>query len=167
MSRVFAAVVGSAALLTAAPAFAGPCEQLAGGRWLFHLEGGAPAQVITGVMDFRDGAGSNPQVRRGRVFFTQTSGPLPAYMNNMLNDGLALPYGSSASGRWVQCTAQPGNIARLSRAINMDLAVSADGRTAVATRSSGMTGWATREPASPALPAGPVAQQRPLQPPRN
>lgn len=155
MSRVFAALVGSVALLAATPALAGPCEQLAGGRWLFHLEGGSPAQVVTGVMDFRDGAGTNPQVQRGMVFFAHAPGPFPSQVT-----GVPLAHGNSGWGRWVQCTAQPGNVARLSRAITVDLAVSADGRTAVATGYyGGMTGWATREPASPALPAGAVAQR--------
>lgn len=155
MSRVFAAFVGSAVLLAAGPALAGPCEQLAGGRWLYHLEGGSPAQVVTGVMDFRDGVGTNPQVQRGLVFYAATSDPFPAYVA-----GAPLAYGTSGWGRWVQCTAQPGNVARLSRAITVDLAVSADGRTAVATGYyGGATGWATREPASPARPVGPVAQR--------
>lgn len=155
MSRAFAVLAGSAALLAAAPALAGPCEQLAGARWLYHLEGGSPAQVVTGVMDFRDGPGSNLQVQRGLVFFAYTSAPFPAQVT-----GVPLAYGSSGWGRWVQCTPQPGNVARLSRAITVDLAVSADGRTAVATGyHGGLTGWATREPASPALPTGAVARR--------
>ncbi|MDI1326912.1 MAG: hypothetical protein PSV23_08965 [Brevundimonas sp.] len=154
MSRVLAVVIGSAALLAAAPALAGPCEQLAGGRWLFHVEGGSPAQVVTGVLDFRDGA-PNQSAQRGLVFYASTSDPFPAYVA-----GVPLAFGSSGWGRWIACTAQPGNIARLSRAITVDLAVSADGRTAVATGFyGGAAGWATREPASPARPTGAVAQR--------
>lgn len=154
MSRVLAAFISSAALLAAAPAFAGPCEQLAGGRWLFLVEGGSPARVVTGVMDFRDGAGNQP-VQRGLVFFAYTETPLPAQVT-----GVPLAHGDAGWGRWVECTAQPGNVARLSRAITVELAVSADGKTAVATGyQGGMTGWATREPASPARPVGPVAQR--------
>lgn len=155
MSRVIAAFAGSVVLLAAAPAFAGPCEQLAGARWLFHLDGGSSATVVTGVMDFRDGAVGNPQVQHGLVFYAFTSTPFPAQVT-----GVPLAYGSSGWGRWVQCTSQPGNVARLTRAITVDLAISADGRTAVATGYyGGLTGWATREPASPALPAGAVAQR--------
>lgn len=157
MSRVFAAVAGSAALLAAAPAFAGPCEQLAGGRWLYHLEGGSPAQVVTGVMDFRNWA-PNQAAQHGVVFFAYAPAAFPSQVI-----GAPLPHGSAIWSRWVECTALPGNIASLRRAISVDLAVSADGRTAVATSYGGgfggMTGWATREPASPARPAGAVAQR--------
>lgn len=160
MTRLFAAVIGSTALLAAAPAFAGSCEQLAGGRWLFHLEGGAPAHVETGFMDFRDG------VLGGLIF--RASGPTP-FPNGVLST--PFPHGSSMWIRSGECLARPGNVARLSFPIAMDLAVSIDGKTAVMTGNLGggglLTGWATREPASPARPAGPVAQQRPRQPPRN
>ena len=116
-----------------------------------------PARIETGVLDFRDGTPSE-SVQRGLVFFAAGSTPLPANV-----DGVSLPYGSSASGRYVGCSAMPGNVARLRHAINMDLTVAADGRTAVTTGNTGgpgaMTGWAVREPASPARPVGPVAQR--------
>ena len=155
MSRFFAGLASTAALLAAAPAVAGPCEQLAGGRWLYHLSGGAPAQIVTGVMDFRDGSGADPQVQRGVVFFAHTPTPFPAQVT-----GVPLAHGASGWGRWVQCTAQPGNVARLSRAITVDLTVSADGRSAVATGYyGGLSGWAVREPGAAATPAGTVAQR--------
>ena len=155
MSRVFAVLASTATLLVAAPAFAGPCEQLAGGRWLYHLSGGSPGQIVTGVMDFRDGSGADPQVQRGLVFFAFAPAPFPAQVT-----GVPLAHGSSGWGRWVQCTAMPGNVARLSRAISVDLTVSADGKSAVASGYyGGLSGWAAREPGVAATPAGTLAQR--------
>lgn len=154
MSRVFAAFGTTATMLIAVPAFAGPCEQLAGGRWLYLVQGGPSAQTVTGVMDFRDGAPSQT-TQRGTVFFAFTSGPLPAQVT-----GVPLAFGSSGWGRWVECTAQPGNVARLTRAITVDLTIAADGKSAVASGyNGGLSGWATREPASPAVPVAGVAQR--------
>lgn len=141
MSRVFAVLAGSAALLAAAPTLAGPCEQLAGGRWVFYLEGRTPAHVETGFMDFRAG------VLGGLIF--RATGPTP-FPGSVL--ATPYPHGSSLWIRSGECLAQPGNVARLSFPVSMDLTVSADGRSAVLTGAFGggqgvVTGWATREPA--------------------
>lgn len=141
MSRVFAAAAGFAALLGAAPAFAGPCEQLAGARWVFYLEGRSPAHVETGVMEFRDG------VAGGLIF--KASGPLPFPAGALATP---FPHGSSSWVRASACLNQPGNVARLSFPVAMDLTVAADGRSALMSGNLGggqgvATGWATREPA--------------------
>lgn len=141
MSRAYAALIGSAVLLAAGPALAGPCEQLAGGRWLFHLEGRTPAHVETGFMDFRDG------VLGGLIF--RASGPTP-FPGGVL--ATPFPHGSSMWIRSGECLTRPGNVARLTFPVSMDLTISVDGQSAVMTGSFGggqgvVTGWATREPA--------------------
>lgn len=141
MSRTFAVFAGAAVLLAAAPAFAGPCEQLAGGRWVFYLEGRSPAHVETGVLDFRDG------VTGGLIF--KASGPLPFPAGALATP---FPHGSSSWVRAGACINQPGNVARLSFPVAMDLTVAADGRSALMSGNLGggqgaATGWATREPA--------------------
>ena len=141
MSRAYAALIGSAVLLTAGPALAGPCEQLAGGRWTFYLEGRSPAHVETGVMDFRDGV-------TGGVIF-KTSGPLPLPPGALATP---FPHGSSTWIRAGACLNQPGNVARLGFPLAMDVTVAADGRSAGMSGAIGggqglVTGWAAREPA--------------------
>lgn len=140
MPRAFAAFIGSAVLLVAGQAAAGPCEQLAGARWLFYLEGRSPAHVQTGFMDFRNG------VSGGLIYKAHGAMPLPTGAH-----ATPLPHGQASWVRISECITLPGNIARLGFPVAMDVTVAADGKSFVMTGSLGggqgqSTGWAIREP---------------------
>ena len=126
MVRVLlAAFAASVALCGAAQA--GPCEQLAGARWVYYMEGpfGSPGQsmLATGTVDFRRGV-------NGMSLATMGQTPFPALTQSQV-------YGQSTISRVTGCqlaTAQglPANTALLG-----DLSggssywtVSADGRSA-------------------------------------
>jgi hypothetical protein len=139
MTRVLAALIASTALIgAAAPAWAGPCERLAGGRYLAYLEGGSTPELGVGIVDFRMGFVDAPTL--------STSGPTP-----LPSGTTPVVYGTS----YVQtatCTPQAGEVARLqySSQSSVDWTVSADGKTATLVgvqNTVGMKGWAARVPA--------------------
>jgi len=138
MTRISAALVAAAALMGGAgTAVAGPCEQLAGARWLHYIDGGAPARAGVAVLDFRNGV-------VGATVFA-AAGPTPFPASNP-----SLAYGEAYLQQVTACTAQ-GNVATL--VINVGasvlMTVSADGKTATTVGGQnlpGMSGWAVRQP---------------------
>ncbi|KQY91906.1 hypothetical protein ASD21_16565 [Caulobacter sp. Root1455] len=139
MTRILSVLIASTALIgAAAPAWAGPCERLAGGRYLVYLEGGSPSQLGTGLVDFRGGVVNAP------VFSTAGPTPLPSGTPPVV-------YGAS----YVQaatCTPLQGEVARVqySSQASVDWTVAADGKSAAlagAQNTVGMRGWAARAPA--------------------
>ena len=138
MTRTSAALIAAAALLAAAgTASAGPCEQLAGARWLHYIDGGTPARAGVSVLDFRRGV-------VGATIFA-AAGPTPFPSSNP-----SAPYGSSYVQQVTGCTAQ-GNVATVSINVGASVlvTVSADGKSATTVGGQnlpGMTGWAVRQP---------------------
>lgn len=138
MIRHSAAVLAAAALLAAAgAASAGPCEQLAGARWVHYIEGGTPARMGVSTMDFRRG------VVGATIFAAAGPTPLPA-------SNPSAAYGSSYVQQVTGCTAQ-GNVATVSINVGASVlvTVSADGRSATTAGGqnlAGMSGWAVRAP---------------------
>ncbi|KQY28193.1 hypothetical protein ASD38_15965 [Caulobacter sp. Root487D2Y] len=140
MTRILSVLIASTALIgAAAPAWAGPCERLAGGRYVMYLEGGRPSQLGTGIVDFRGRAVDGP------VFSTIGPTPLPS------GAAPGVVYGTS----YVQtatCTLLQGEVARVqySSQSSVDWTVAADGKSATligAQNTVGMKGWAARVPA--------------------
>lgn len=139
MTRTVFAVLAAAALMGAAgAASAGPCEQLAGARWLHYIEGGRPpARAGVSVWDFRT------TVVGATVF--AAAGPAPFPPTNP-----SAPYGGAELQQVTACRAN-GNVATI--AVNAGasvlVTVSADGKTATTVGGqnlAGMTGWAVRQP---------------------
>lgn len=138
MTRISAALIAAAALLgSAGAASAGPCEQLAGARWLHYIDGGTPARAGVSVLDFRGGV-------VGATIFA-AAGPTPFPSSNP-----SAPYGASYVQQVTGCTAQ-GNVATISINVGASVlvTVSADGKSATTVGGQnlpGMTGWAVRQP---------------------
>ena len=138
MTRVSAALIASAALMgCAGTAAAGPCEQLAGARWLHYIDGGEPARAGVSVLDFRTGV-------VGATVFA-AAGPTPFPASNP-----SLAYGGAYLQQVTACTAQ-GNVATLSINVGASvlMTVSTDGKTATTAGGQnlpGMSGWAVRQP---------------------
>lgn len=122
---------------TAGTAAAGPCEQLAGGRWLHYLDGGSPARAGVAVLDFRNGV-------VGATVFA-AAGPTPFAASNP-----SVAYGGAYLQQVTACSAE-GNVATLSINVGASvlMTVSADGQSATTAGGQnlpGMTGWAARMP---------------------
>lgn len=138
MTRTVFAVFSAAALLgVAGAASAGPCEQLAGARWVHYIDGGSPARAGVAVIDFRNGVVGAP------VFAAAGDVPFPA-------PNPSAPYGGSYVQQIVSCTAN-GQVATLGVNVGASVlfTVSTDGKSATTAggqNMSGMTGWAVRQP---------------------
>ncbi|HYC98778.1 hypothetical protein [Brevundimonas sp.] len=138
MIRISAAVIAVAALLGAAgTAAAGPCDKLAGARWVHYIDGGDPARAGVSVLDFRSGVVG--------ATILATAGPTPFPPSNP-----SAPYGGSYIQQVTACT-EEGNVATVIINVGASVlfTVAEDGESATTVGGQnlpGMTGWAVRDP---------------------